>query len=113
MDNQIINYKDLGIRIAEVRKSIGMTQKELSEKAGVSSSFLGLIERGERKASLETIVSIANSLGTGLNYLLCASLKNASESRGSLTLSQREKLNLLLSEFSHQLNEWSDQSGQE
>ena len=86
-----------------------LTQKELSERAGVSLSFMGLIERGERKASLETIVSIANELGVGLNYLFAASLKNvSSEMKPELTLSQRQKLNTLLDEMKMSLDGWQE-----
>lgn len=108
MEN-IVDYVDLGQRIMQLRKKQGLTQKELSERAGVSLSFMGLIERGERKASLETIVSIANELGVGLNYLFAASLKNvSSEMKPELTLSQRQKLNTLLDEMKMSLDGWQE-----
>lgn len=52
-----------------------MTQDQLSEKAGISLSFLGHIERGSRKSSLETLVSLANALEVSADYLLQDSLK--------------------------------------
>lgn len=37
---------------------------------------MGHIERGSRKASLETVISIANALDTGTDELLIDSLKH-------------------------------------
>lgn len=68
-----MNYKKLGERIRNERISLGITQEILSEKAGISVSFLGQVERGERKPSLETVVNIANSLGVTVDYLLADS----------------------------------------
>lgn len=108
MEN-IVDYVDLGRRIMQLRKKQKLTQKELSERAGVSLSFMGLIERGERKASLETIVSIANELGVGLNYLFAASLKNvSSEMKPELTLTQRQKLSSLVDEIKLSLDGWQE-----
>lgn len=93
----------------QLRKKQKMTQKELSGRVGVSLSFLGLIERGERKASLETIVAIANELGVGLNYLFAASLKNvSSEMNPELTVKQRKHLSNLLDEMKLSLDGWQE-----
>ncbi|MDD6882372.1 MAG: helix-turn-helix transcriptional regulator [Eubacteriales bacterium] len=63
------------MRIRKQRKLMQMTQDQLSEKAGISLSFLGHIERGSRKSSLETLVSLANALEVSADYLLQDSLK--------------------------------------
>lgn len=65
-----MDYEGLGRRIRTQRKLKGMTQKMLAEKAGISLPFYGHIERGTRKASLETLVSIANALNTTSDMLL-------------------------------------------
>lgn len=64
----------LGQRIRKQRKLMGMTQKDVAEKVGISLPFYGHIERGTRKASLETMVSIANALGVSADTLLQDSL---------------------------------------
>ena len=69
-----MNNEDLGRRIRECRKRKKMTQEELAEKTNISASFLGHIERGTRIPSLETIVSIANTLHMGTDQLLRDSL---------------------------------------
>lgn len=65
-----MDYKKLGERIRKERLTLGITQEVLSEQAGISVSFLGQVERGERKPSLETVVNIANSLGVTVDFLL-------------------------------------------
>ena len=48
---------------------MGITQEELSFKAKITPSFLSHIERGTKKASLESIERIAAALGVGLDKL--------------------------------------------
>jgi len=69
-----MQYDKLGERIRQQRVLAKMTQEKLAEKAGISLSFLGHIERGNRKASLETIVGICNALKVSPNLLLQDSL---------------------------------------
>ena len=69
-----MDYESLGMRIRRARKAAGMTQADLAEKLGISTSFLGHIERGTRKASLETVVGIANALNVSTDLLLQDSL---------------------------------------
>jgi transcriptional regulator with XRE-family HTH domain len=44
------------------RETIGFSQEELAEKAGISSPFLGAIERGEKWPGPETLAGIAAGL---------------------------------------------------
>lgn len=75
-----MDYKKLGERIRKERLFLGVTQEVLSEKAGISVSFLGQVERGERKPSLETVINIANSLEVTVDFLLADSYRTASKS---------------------------------
>ncbi len=69
-----MDYEALGRQIRRRRQNINMTQERLAERSNISASFLGHIERGSRKASLETLISIANALGVGTDKLLKESL---------------------------------------
>ena len=69
-----MNYRELGRRIRQQRTLCGMTQEELAEKSCISCSFVGHIERGEKKFSIGTLVSLCNALGVSPNYLLQDSL---------------------------------------
>jgi len=54
--------KAFGKRVAEVRKSKGVTQQELAESIGMSVVAIAYIETGKRWARLGTLNKIANSL---------------------------------------------------
>lgn len=69
-------YTELGKRIKQQRKLAKMTQEKLAEEAEISLSFLGHIERGTRKASLDTLVKICNALEVSPQLLLQDSLKS-------------------------------------
>ena len=63
-------YKDhIGLIIKQQRISIPLTLQELSNKAKVSASHLGRIERGERFPSAHILRKIAGPLGFEENEL--------------------------------------------
>ena len=62
-------YTILGRNIKHERLKSGFTQEELGELADIHYSFLGYIERGNKKASLKTIQKIANALNLPINKL--------------------------------------------
>ena len=51
----------------ETRKKLGLTQKEVAEKAGIFSNTYSRIERGEQKPKFETIKDIAKVLKIDLS----------------------------------------------
>jgi len=55
--------KKLGERIRELRKSAGITQEELGEKAELNYKFIGELERGQVNVSLDSIARIADAIG--------------------------------------------------
>jgi len=71
-----VDYCDFGRRVRKHRLLKGWTQEMLAEQISVSTSFVGHIERGSRKPSLETVVAIANTLEVSLDYLLAGSINN-------------------------------------
>ncbi|MBI4849710.1 MAG: helix-turn-helix transcriptional regulator [Nitrospirae bacterium] len=54
--------RKLGQRIRELRKSAGITQEELGERAELNYKFIGELERGQVNVSLDSIVRIAEAL---------------------------------------------------
>ena len=50
------------LNIRERREQLGISQKELAEKAGISQSFLCDIEKGRCKPSIDTAVKLAQVL---------------------------------------------------
>ncbi len=67
-------YQKFGERVKRQRMLAQLTQEKLAQMAGISLSFLGHIERGTRKASLDTVVKLSNALKVSPNYLLQDSL---------------------------------------
>ena len=54
------------ITLAKARKTLGITQKELAHKAGVSQAYIAKLEGGEANPTLERIGSLLAALGLGL-----------------------------------------------
>ncbi|MGY9052804.1 MAG: helix-turn-helix domain-containing protein, partial [Rhodobacterales bacterium] len=52
----------LGTRIRENRKALGISQKNLARIAGVSASYLNLIEHNRRGIAGKTLNAIARAL---------------------------------------------------
>lgn len=69
MVNGVLDYRELGRRIHDLRKQRNLTQEELAEAVDISTSFVGHIERGEKQCSLDTVSRLAIYLGTTLDYL--------------------------------------------
>ena len=52
-------YATLGKRIKNRRKSLNLTQEQLSEKCGISVEYLRLIEGGKRRITLAKLRVLA------------------------------------------------------
>lgn len=60
----------IGKRIYQKRKELGLTQEELADRSGLSQSFLTCIERGEKGLGFDSIIRISCALETSTDYLL-------------------------------------------
>ena len=56
----------IGKQIKERRATLGITQKDLSELAGISPNTLYKVERGQANPSLSVLIKIAEVLGMEL-----------------------------------------------
>lgn len=72
--NLEIDYKAIGARIRAARERKGLKQHNLAALAEVAPTNISHIERGVAKASLPTLMKIANSLEVSMDELLCDSL---------------------------------------
>ena len=66
----MVDYTAMGIRLKRRREEMNLTQKQLAERVGVSTSFIGHIERAEKIASLETMARLAYALDMAMDYLV-------------------------------------------
>ena len=50
------------MNIREKREELGLSQKELAEKSGITQSFLCDIEQGRSKPSIDVAIKLAKAL---------------------------------------------------
>lgn len=105
-----MDYVALGRRIRNERVARKWTQARLADKIKLSVSFLGHIERGSRKASLETIVAIANAMQVSLEYLLSDSLVEVPHpgTYDPLNPRQRRVLREIVQHIGKDLDKWAE-----
>lgn len=62
--------KDMGQRILQRRKKLGLTQEALGEKSGLTTQFVSYAESGKRAMRPENLMRMASALGVSTDYLL-------------------------------------------
>lgn len=62
--------KVLGKKMQRIRKKLSITQEQLAEKVGVSTTYIGFIEQGRYAPSLEILEKIAKHLKVKVNELI-------------------------------------------
>lgn len=65
-----MNYYEIGQRIRKFRKAYNISQEQLAEKIGISTTHMSHIETGNTKLSLPVFVDIANALSVQTDELL-------------------------------------------
>jgi len=65
-----LNWKDVAVRLKALRKQHKLTIERLAEMIEVSSSFIGLIEKGESGVSLENLYKLAQIYSCSLDWLV-------------------------------------------
>lgn len=58
------------LRLAELRKSKGITQKELADKLGVTQKTISTWELGTREPSIESLIWLCHILQTTIDNLV-------------------------------------------
>ncbi len=69
---------DIAKELIAMRQSLGLTQRGLAEKAGIKQPQLARIESGKQSPRLETLVSIAASVGYSVELRLVPSARDES-----------------------------------
>ena len=65
-----MDYTFIGQQIRNRRKQLGLIQDQLAEAADLSTIALSNIERGKKQLHLDTLIRIADALGTPVDALL-------------------------------------------
>ena len=66
-----VRYKNIGLKIAELRAKRGLTQQQLADKIGISKSYLSKIESPNtiKSFSLDVLFSISDELDINITDL--------------------------------------------
>ena len=100
--------KVFGKNVREARKEGGLTSEALGRFMGISTAYVGLIERGERTPSLEVFLKICDFFGVGRDEMLTprdnsAAINkqvNAQESHTNYIARKRKMIASMLNSFS-------------
>ena len=71
-------------RIRETRIAQHLTQEELADKADISLTHMGVIERANKVPNLDTFVAIANALNVSADSLLLDVVSESAQQEVSL-----------------------------
>ena len=66
----ILFRQELGDVLRDARRAQGRTLRQVSSDARVSLGYLSEIERGQKEASSELLVSVTDALGLPLSFVL-------------------------------------------
>ena len=64
------NCKEIGANVRRLRKRAGLSQERLALEAGVSNSYLRLIEHGNANPTIHELEKVASALGVPLASLV-------------------------------------------
>ena len=59
-----------GVNLRRERESLGLSQEDLAEKAGLHRTYIGSVERGERNVSIDNMDRLANAVDATIQSLL-------------------------------------------
>lgn len=79
-----VQYNSIGKNIRRFRTEKKMRQEDLAERAGLSTNYIGMVERGEKIPSLESSIGIVNALGVSADMILADVLDTGYEIKHSL-----------------------------
>ncbi|MCL2610648.1 MAG: helix-turn-helix domain-containing protein [Defluviitaleaceae bacterium] len=68
--DRVFNKENLGKTIKKYRLAYDLSVNELAELLGLSATFVGLIERGERGVSLKNMVCLTKIFDVDINELV-------------------------------------------
>lgn len=94
---------EIGNRIAERRKQMGLTQEALAEIGDMTTQFVSYAEAGKRAMRPENLLKLSSALGVSADYLLTGEIVDKdllilSDKMRSLTPSQLRIIERIIDE---------------
>lgn len=88
-------YRELGQRIAALRRERGMTQVQLAKTLGISQQHMLSFEKGRRRMLAGALPAVCEALGVSLEQLLGAEVKTSRRGPTPKLQRQLERLSRL------------------
>lgn len=82
----------IGKNIRKYRLLQKLRQEDLAEKTGLSTNYIGMLERGEKIPSLETFIGILNALGVSADMILCDVVDTGFKVKNTILTEKLERL---------------------
>ena len=89
-----MKFDSIGKNIRKYRLLKGLRQEDLAERANLSVNYIGMIERGEKMPSLESLINLVNALNVSTDMILCSVINNGYIIKESLLADKLAKLPL-------------------
>jgi transcriptional regulator with XRE-family HTH domain len=70
VSNVDLDYYEIGQRVRKHRKACDLSQEQLAQAVGISTTHMSHIETGNTKLSLHVLVSLASALSVSADALL-------------------------------------------
>lgn len=87
-----VQFSSIGKNIRKFRLEKKLRQEDLAERSGLSTNYIGMVERGEKIPSLETFIGIINALGVTADMVLTEVLDTGYEVKNSMLNEKLKKL---------------------
>ena len=87
-----MGLESIGKHISEFRHLRKLRQEDLAEITGLSTNYIGAVERGEKIPSLETFIDILNALSVSADMVLSDVLQEGYQVKASTVSDQLKTL---------------------
>lgn len=64
--DQTVKYYKIVQNLKNIRKELGLTQQQVADKAEINRSVVAKVESGQRNATLNTLMKLAEAMGKEL-----------------------------------------------
>jgi transcriptional regulator with XRE-family HTH domain len=88
-------FRNLGQRIAKLRKERGLTQVQLAELLGISQQQMQSFEKGRRRIPVSALPRLSNALGISVEILIGVETKKSKRGPTPKLQQQLEQLQRL------------------
>ena len=110
MSNNELCLQEIGKRIMDRRKKLGLTQEALAEKGDVTTQFVSYTESGKRAMRPENLLKISSALEVSADYLLTGEIIDKdllilSDKLRKLTPSQVRTVEAIIDECNNLFNQ--------